>query len=159
MSQGKNNGKKRSGILGTMYSASMNTKYKTVRSAEKRKFPLLIIACAVITTLLFMFIVFSFMQITQIKADIADMNAAVRTLQKEERKITMELEGKYSSKIESIASDMGLSGGDANTIYLENDKSLEITEIITPEKPLDSTMNSLMSAVGKSLRKFIEFID
>lgn len=151
--------KKRRGFIGTMYNVSTNTEYNTVKAKEKSRFPLSVVICAVIATLLFMYIVFSFMQISQIKSDMADMNSEIHALQREEKKISTELEGKYSSKIESLAYDMGLSGKNSGAIYLDNGALLEVTEIIYPEKTPGSASNSLMSAVSRSFRKFLEFMD
>ncbi len=138
--------------------ASVGTQYKTVRSKEKQRFPIFMIVTAAVFTMLFMFIIFSFMQISQIQADIADMKSTIRSLEKEERKLSMELEGKYSSKIETLAADMGLSGENRTTYYLDDEKHIEVTEVIDPEDTEDDS-NTLMSAVSRSFRKFIEFME
>lgn len=154
-----NNPKERRGFFGAMYNISTNTKYNTVKSQEKARFPFMTVFAAIIATALFMIIVFSFMQISQVKADIAEINSAVHTLQKQERKIVAELDGKYSSKIGSLASDMGLSKTGGGDVYLSNNEKPEMTEMISPEKDSPSTINTLMSAVSRSFRKFLEFME
>ena len=158
----KKNGVRKNGVVKEMCrsvrNASIGTQYKTVRAKEKQRFPISVVIGAVITTVLFMFIIFSFMQISQIQADIADMKSTMRALEKEERKLSMELEGKYSSKIETLAADIGLSGESRVTYYLYDDKSIEVTEVIDPEDEEESS-NTLMSAVSRSFRKFIEFME
>ena len=142
----------------TLVDASLGTEYKTVTATEKARFPLAAIAVALITTVLFMFVIFSFMQISQIQSDIAKMEDTIHSLQKEERKLSMELEGRYSSKIESLAKDMGLSGESHVTYYLDDGSSPEVMEAVDPEGESENT-NTLMNAVSKSFRKFIEFME
>ncbi len=142
----------------TLADASLGTEYKTVSAEEKQRFPVIMIIAALITTALFMLIIFSFMQISQIKADMAKMESTIRSLEKEERKLSMELEGRYSSKIESLAADMGLSGESRVTYYLDDESSSEIMEAVDPEGENKSS-NTLMNAVSKSFRKFIEFME
>ncbi|MBO5023793.1 MAG: hypothetical protein J6D11_05750 [Clostridia bacterium] len=167
MPQNKNAVKKNSSPKGdgffkktcrTLADASLGTEYKTVSAEEKQRFPVTIIIAAIITTALFMFVIFSFMQISQIQTDIAEMESTIRSLEKEERKLSMELEGKYSSKIESLAADMGLSGESHVTYYLEDESSSEVLEAVDPEKDSEKT-NTLMNAVSKSFKKFIEFME
>lgn len=158
MKNGKNP-KERRGFFGAMYNISTNTKYNTVKSQEKARFPLMTVLAAITATALFMIIVFSFMQISQVKVDIAEINSAVHTLQKQERKISTELDGKYSSKIEALAADMGLSKTGSGAVYFTNNDKMEVTEVISPEKDSPSTINTLMSAVSRSFRKFLEFME
>lgn len=159
----KNTGTQKSGgfvkkTCKTFVDASLGTEYKTVAAAEKTRFPVTAIIIAVITTALFMFVIFSFMQISHIKSEIAKMESTIHSLEKEERKISMELEGRYSSKIESLAKDMGLSGESHVTYYLDDGLSSEVMEAIDPEKESENT-NTLMNAVSKSFKKFIEFME
>ncbi|MBE6654347.1 MAG: DUF948 domain-containing protein [Ruminococcaceae bacterium] len=142
----------------TLADASLGTEYKTVAAEGKQRFPVMMIIAAVVTTALFMLIIFSFMQISQIRSDMAKMEATIRSLEKEERKLSMELEGRYSSKIESLAADMGLSGESRVTYYLDDGSSAEIMEAVDPAEE-GKNSNTLMSAVSKSFRKFIEFME
>ncbi len=138
--------------------ASLGTEYKTVPSEEKARFPFTLVIGAAVMTVLFMFIIFSFMQISQIKSDIAQMQSTIRSLEKKERTLTMELEGEYSSKIDSVSAEMGLSGESHVTRYLDDDSSPEVAEAVDPEDEGEST-NTLMSAVSRSFKKFIEFME
>lgn len=147
-------------ILRTIRSTYFGSVNNTVDATEKKRFPLLIIAGTAITTVLFMVIVSSFMQISQIQADMKKMEADIRSLKAEERKLSMELEGRYSSKIESIAADMGLSGKYYQPNYLTDGNSGATEEIVEEEtKEQENKINSLMSAVSRSFKKFLEFID
>ena len=132
----------------------------TESASEKKRFPFLAVGTIALATVMFMVIISSFMQISQIQADMKDMEATIRELRAEERKLSMELEGKYSSKIESVASDMGLSGTYHKTYYLESETDGNTEEsVASDEAENTSTVNSLMSAFSKSFKKFLEFID
>ncbi len=152
------NDQRKNGVLGKMVDMSVNTKYNTVRSTEKSRFPFTAVLGALIVTVLFMFIVFSFMQISQIKADMAEMNATMRSLRAEEKKLTTELEGKYSAMIDSAVEDMGFSGEGADGIRIGERTRADVTSIIAPEEE-PSTINTLMSALSRSFRKFVEFLE
>lgn len=153
---------KGNGLIGkatkVLKEASLGTEYKTAPSEEKSRFPFTLVIGAAVMTVLFMFIIFSFMQISQIRSDIAQMQSTIRSLEKKERTLTMELEGEYSSKIDSVAAEMGLSGESRVTRYLDDDNSPEVAEAVDPEDEGEST-NTLMSAVSRSFRKFIEFME
>ena len=120
-------------IMRTIQSTYRSTLNNTVVSKEKKRFPILIIAGTAVTTALFMVIVASFMQISQIQAEIKQMEAEIRLLKDDERKLGMELEGRYSSKIESIAADMGLTGKKYQPHYLGDDEKLTTEEIVDEE--------------------------
>ena len=147
-------------ILRTIRSTYKSTVSNTVDAKEKKRFPILIIAGTAVTTALFMVIVASFMQISQIQAEIKQTENAIRELREEERKLSMELEGRYSSKIESIAADMGLTGAYRQPHYLGDDQKLTTEEIVDDDtKEKDEKVNSLMSAFSRSFKKLLEFID
>jgi hypothetical protein len=132
----------------------------TVAATEKKRFPVLIVAGSVVTTMLFMVIVASFMQISQIQPEMKQMEATIRQLKDDERKLGMELEGRYSSNIESLAADMGLTGDKRRPTYLGDDEKLPTEEIVEEEnKEQKKKVNSLMSAFSQSFKKFLEFID
>ena len=132
----------------------------TVAAKEKKRFPVIILAGAVVTTMLFMVIVASFMQISQIQTEMKQMESTIRTLKEDERKLGMELEGRYSSKIESLAADMGLTGAHRQPTYLGDGEKPTTEEIVEEEtKEQEKKINSLMSAFSRSFKKFLEFID
>lgn len=138
--------------------ASVGTKYETTRSEGTRRFPIFLVLGFAVLTAILMSIIFSFMQISQIQADIAEMRSTIRSLENEERKISRELEGEYSSQIESLAEDIGLSGGNRVTYYISKDAPTEVREVIDPDEENGSS-NTLMSAVSRSLKRFIEFLE
>lgn len=147
-------------ILKTIRSTYFSSVSNTVDSTEKKRFPILAIAGTAVTTALFLVIVASFMQISQIQADMKQMEASIRTLKDEERKLSMELEGRYSSKIESIAADMGLSGKYYQPHYLGDGEENKTEEIVEEEsKETEEKVNSLLSAFSRSFKKILEFID
>ena len=54
---------------------------------------------------------------------------------------------------------MGLSRTGSGAVYFTNNDKMEVTEVISPEKDSPSTINTLMSAVSRSFRKFLEFME
>jgi hypothetical protein len=149
-----------SALVKTLRSAYSSTLKNTVEAKDKKRFPVLIVAGSVATTMLFMVIVASFMQISQIQTEMKQMEATIRALKEDERKLGMELEGRYSSKIESLAADMGLTGAYRQPTYLGDEESLPTEEVVEEEtKEQKEKVNSLMSAFSQSFKKFLEFID
>ena len=155
----KKNKQKKSGPLFSLInylrtSSSTNTEV----SSEKKKFPILAILTSIAATAMFMVIVASFMQMSQMQAEMKALQSEIRSLNSEQRELSMELEGRYSSKIESIASDLGLSGKYHTTYYIDSSEEIsENVESIEEEKK--SSESSLLNAIGNSLKKFLEFMD
>lgn len=149
---------KNDSLAKTIRKASVGTKYETTRSEGTRRFPIFLVLGFAVLTAVLLSIIFSFMQISQIQAEIAEMKSTIRTLEKEERKISRELEGEYSSQIESLAEDIGLSGGNRITYYISKDAPTEVHEVIDPDEGKESS-DTLMSAVSRSLKRFIEFLE
>ena len=153
-SKPKKNGPLFSLIQNLKTSSSNNTEI----SSEKKKFPLLAIFTSIAATAMFMVIVASFMQMSQMQAEMKALQSEIRSLNSEERELSMELEGRYSSKIESIASDLGLSGKYHTTYYIDgSEEDSENVEDTGEEK--NTSGSSLLNAIGNSLKKFLEFID
>lgn len=153
--------KKQSLLSKTIESLRASSRSNTETSTEKKRFPLLAISATVAATAMSMVIVASFMQISQIQAEMKNMQAQIRELDATERKLSMELEGRYSSKIESIASDMGLSGKYHPTYYLngsaEENSAPETSEEENGNKK--KSENSLLNAISHSFKKFLEFLE
>ena len=100
------------------------------------------------------------MQISQIQAEMKQMEATIRELKDDERKLGMELEGRYSSNIISDAADMGLTGAKREPHYLGGNEKPATEEIVEEEtKEQEEKVNSLMSAFSRNFKKFLEFID
>ena len=153
--------KKQNLLSKTIESLLASSRSNTEASTEKKRFPLLAISATVAATAMSMVIVASFMQISQIQADMKNMQAQIRELNATERELSMELEGRYSSKIESIASDMGLSGKYHPTYYLDGTGE-ENTAPETSEEEDESkkkSENSLLNAISHSFKKFLEFLE
>jgi len=129
--------------------------YQTVKG-EKTPFPAITVLCAAGATVLFLILVFSLIQVSEISSEIAAMKKEMITLAAKEDKLQGELDHKYSfQEIENTAAALGLSKENGQKVILENkvpgadpDPSSGGTNI---KKAL------LMNALYSRLRKFVNF--
>lgn len=75
--------------------SSGGVKYSTVKTGEKKKFPIYIAACALLITAMLMFIVFSFVQVAQLRSDINKINSNISKMEKEISSRERDIDAKY----------------------------------------------------------------
>ena len=135
-------------------------RYKTVRSTEKKPLPLLLIVGAVVFTVLFMFIIFTFVQISDLSSEVSKMKSSLNALSSEEQTLKGQLDYKYSQfEIESTSEKLGLTSKKNTTVYFESEESADVSEVIEPENALGSRINTLLGAISKNFEKLIEFLN
>ncbi|MBQ9511315.1 MAG: hypothetical protein IJR55_06455 [Clostridia bacterium] len=135
-------------------------RYNTVKSTEKKPLPLLMIVGAVVFTVLFMFIIFTFVQISDLSSEVSKMKNSLNALSSEEQTLKGQLDYKYSQfEIESTSSQLGLSSKKNTTVYFESEESADVSEVIEPENTLGSKINTLLGAISKNFEKLIDFLN
>lgn len=92
--------------------------YQTVKG-EKTPFPTLIVTIALVTTLLFLILMFSLIKLSVITSEIADMKKEITTLTSKKDKLLGEINHRYSfAEIEKTAAELGLAAENGQTVYL-----------------------------------------
>lgn len=135
-------------------------RYNTVKAKSRTPFPLAFIIGMLIATVLFMFIIFSFVQVSELSSDILNMKSEIKNLSAEAKTLEGRLDYKYSkSEIEETASRLGLDSSRKTTVYFESEGSEDVSEVIEPESTLGGAIDSLLSAISKNFGKLIEFLN
>lgn len=135
-------------------------RYSTVKAKAKTPFPLSVIICAFAATVLFMFIVFSFVQVAELSSEISKMKSDINALSGEAATLEGQIDYRYTkSGIEKISSELGLTPSQNTTVYFAGENSEDVSEIIEPETQLDETINTLLGAISKNFRKLIDFMN
>ena len=94
--------------------------YETVKG-ERTPFPFAVIGIAVVTTALFLIIIFSLGRISELSSEIASMKKEMVTLSEKEDKLRGDLGHKYSFReIGSAAAELGLADDGGNLIILDD---------------------------------------
>lgn len=135
-------------------------RYSTVRAKGRTPFPLALIIGMIVATVLFMFIIFSFVQVSELSSEISSMKGDIKSLSAEAKTLEGRLDYKYTkSEIESTASSLGLDSSRRTTVYFEGEASEDVSEVIEPENALGGAIDSLLSAIAKNFGKIIEFLN
>lgn len=102
--------------------------YRTVKG-EKTPFPTAVVVCSFAATILFLALVFAFIKVSNISAEIAGMKKELITLSSEKDTLQGELDRKYSfEEIENTARDLGLSKNNGQTVILDEEKTSSAEE-------------------------------
>ena len=120
----------------------------------------MLIVGAVVFTVLFMFIIFTFVQISDLSSEVSKMKNTLNSLSSEEQTLKGQLEYKYSQfEIENTSSQLGLSSRKNTTVYFESEESADVSEVIEQENTLGSRINTLLGAISKNFEKLIDFLN
>ena len=107
-----------------------------------------------------MFIIFSFVQVSELSSEILNMKSEIKDLSAEAKTLEGRLDYKYSkSEIEETASRLGLDSSRKTTVYFESEGSEDVSEVIEPESTIGGAIDSLLSAISKNFGKLIEFLN
>ncbi|MBQ0009676.1 MAG: LapA family protein, partial [Ruminococcus sp.] len=91
---------------------SGGVRYKTVRSEEKKPFPVSFVIVALLITAMLMLIVFSFVQITRVRSEINRVQEQISEMEKEIGERQRDIDEKYRDvDFEERASELGMTGG------------------------------------------------
>lgn len=92
--------------------------YRTIRG-ERTPFPIVTVACAIVATMLFLILIFSYIGVTELNYDIVKLKKQITSLEQEEEKLQNELDRLYPFPvIESVAESLGLSAENGETVIL-----------------------------------------
>ena len=92
-------------------------RYNTVKAKSRTPCPIAFIIGMLIATILFMFIIFSFVQVSELSSEILNMKSEIKDLSAEAKTLEGRLDYKYSkSEIEETASRLGLDSSRKTTV-------------------------------------------
>ena len=146
--------------LSPMLYTKNDARVKTVRAEQKKPFPVSALFMALVCTVLFMFMIVSYVQIneytlavSQLRTDLADMAA-------EDKELSAALEKKNDMlTIEEMAAELGMVKADALTkkhITLTNEDKIEVVE---PEPTEDETVvTTVMSGLWENFSGLREYL-
>ena len=147
------------GELKTLWNYKQD-KVRTVKSKEKKPFPLGAVVIVTICTVLLMLTVLSYVHINEYTVEVADLKAELTSLVKDKKDLTLELEKKNDMlEIERYASEnLGMVKADQLTkkhITLENEDKIEVIE----DEPSDTAAleSGIMSAIVNNVQGLMEY--
>lgn len=157
--------KKRSGGIGSFVKKYMTdvssggVKYSTVKTGEKKKFPLYATACALLITAMLMFIVFSFVQVVQLRSEMNRINGDISEVEKAISSRMRDIDAKYKNvDFEERARELGMT--DSRYMqYLPRDTENTVNMVVYGNKEGKKESGSLLSAIGRGFSKLIEFMN
>ena len=157
--------RKKSGNIGSFVKkymtdvSSCGVKYSTVKTGEKKKFPIYIAACALLITAMLMFIVFSFVQVAQLRSDINKINSNISKMEKEISSRERDIDAKYKDvDFEARARELGMTDSKYMQ-YLPRDTENTVNMVVYGNKESKKSSGSLLSAIGRGFSKLIEFMN
>lgn len=135
-------------------------RYVTRKEKASAPFPLITIITVVFATVLFLFMVLTFMRISAITTDISKLRSEISELEGDASTLRGQIDYKYTkSQIEETSELLGLNSGKNTTVYFESENSSEVSQVIETETALGSTINTLLGVISKNFNKFIEFLN
>ncbi len=136
---------------------SKNTeiKIRTIKAPKRSPFPIAVVFMSIISTVLFMYMIFNMVQINEVTQDISSMQSQLSNLKTEANELTLELEKKNDlNAIEEYAVNvLGMVKMDQlpkKYVSIDNEEKVEV---VKPE-PEESTgpVSTIMSAITENFR-------
>ncbi len=141
---------------GTVGKAPKRRREGTVRSNQKKVFPLGTVLLLAVTTLLLMMMVSNYVVINEYTHEVSELRSELQTLNKEKDKLSSELDQKndYMTMEQYASSVLGMESDEtAEKVYIEvdEDDSIEVFEV--EEDGTKGVIATVMSALSQN---FIE---
>lgn len=136
---------------------------RTVRAQKRHPFPYGTIFAMTICTLLFMYMVFNFVQINEYSLAITNMQEELEDLLLEQQSLSLQLENRNDRNVisEIAENELGMVKMDeVDKIYLDGsgDEKIEITKRPTEATEVDP-LSSLLSALFRNFKDLAEYLD
>ncbi len=136
-------------------SRTTEIKIRTIKAPKRSPFPIAVVFMSVISTVLFMYMIFNMVQINEVTQDISSMQSQLGNLKTEANELTLELEKKNDlNAIEDYAVNvLGMVKMDQlpkKYVSIDNEEKVEV---VKPE-PEESTgpVSTIMSAITENFR-------
>lgn len=146
--------------LSPMIYAKNDARVKTVKAEKKKPFPVSAIFMSLVCTVLFMFMIVSYVQINEYTLEVSELRSDLADMIAEDKELTTALEKKNDMlTIEEMASELGMVKADQLTkkhITLTNEDKIEVVE---PEPTEDDTVvTTVMSGIWKNFTGLREYL-
>ncbi len=129
----------------------------TVKATKRNPFPTAVVFMSIISTVLFMYLIFNMVQINEATQDISQMQNRLVEMKEESKELTLELEKKNDLKaIEDYAVNvLGMVKMDQLPKKYVSVDNEEKVEVVKPE-PEDTTgpVSTIMSAISENFSSF-----
>lgn len=146
--------------LSPMLYTKNDARIKTVRAEQKKPFPVSALFMALVCTVLFMFMIVSYVQINEYTLAVSQLRTDLADMVSEDKELSAALEKKNDMlTIEEKAAELGMVKADALTkkhIALTNEDKIEVVE---PEPTEDETVvTTVMSGIWENFSGLREYL-
>ncbi|MBQ7500787.1 MAG: septum formation initiator family protein [Clostridia bacterium] len=136
-------------------------KIKTVKSKKKTPIPISVFILAVICTLVFMFMIVSYVQINEYTLEVAALRSEIAELSEEEKQLNLDLDRKNDLRsIEQYVSEnLGMVKSDQIVKKHVSVASEDKIEVVSAQPiPDENVVSTLLSSLARSFGGFWEYI-
>ncbi|MBQ3099810.1 MAG: hypothetical protein IJC50_02355 [Clostridia bacterium] len=143
-----------------MIHAKNDVRVKTVRAEKKKPFPVSALFMSLVCTVLFMFMIVSYVQINEYTLEVSNLRTDLADMISQDKELTTALEKKNDMlTIEEMAAEFGMVKADQLTkkhIALTNEDKIEVVE---PEPTEDETVvTTVMSGLWENFAGLREYL-
>lgn len=130
--------------------------YSTVNSKEKKKLPILGIGFIMLVTIMLAFVIFSFVQVEQLKTDVKKIQKNISSIQSSIDDTQRDIDEKYKNvNFGEEASNLGMTDG-KYLRYIPNDSS-DVSMVVYSAGESEAT--TLFSIISRNFNKVINFLN
>lgn len=146
--------------ISPMLHTKNDARVKTVRAEKKKPFPVSALFMSLVCTVLFMFMIVSYVQINEYTLEVSNLRTDLADMISQDKELTTALEKKNDMlTIEEMAAEYGMVKADQLTkkhIALTNEDKIEVVE---PEPTEDETVvTTVMSGLWESFAGLREYL-
>ena len=146
--------------ISPMLHTKNDARVKTIRAEKKKPFPVSALFMSLVCTVLFMFMIVSYVQINEYTLEVSNLRTDLADMISQDKELTTALEKKNDMlTIEEMAAEFGMVKADQLTkkhIALTNEDKIEIVE---PEPTEDETVvTTVMSGLWESFAGLREYL-
>lgn len=146
--------------IAPMLHTKNDVRVKTVRAEKKKPFPVSALFMSLVCTVLFMFMIVSYVQINEYTLEVSNLRTDLADMVSQDKELTTALEKKNDMlTIEEMAAEYGMVKADQLTkkhIALTNEDKIEVVE---PEPTEDETVvTTVMSGLWENFAGLREYL-
>ena len=151
----------KTGIKPMLLISRSEGKIKTVKAKKKAPVPIYVFMLAVVCTLVFMFMIFSYVQINEYTIEVSELRSELAELSEQEKQLNLELDRKNDLRSieEYVSENLGMVKSDQIVKKHVSVTSEDKIEVVCADAiPDDNVVTTMMSSVLNSFRGFWEYI-
>lgn len=136
------------------------TRYKTSPAKEKTPFPLATVIGAIAVTALFMFLIFSLVNLSDISGEVSSMRKELASLSEEEKTLSGQAEYRYSKlNVEENAEALGYGSDNYTNVYFDLHAAESEGGIASDSESEPRAVGTFFEKVGKFFRSLADFLN